>query len=157
MAAMKKYSFTAKIELAPGGGAFVKFPYDVEKEFGVQGRVPVKGTFDGFAYTGSLMQCGGQQHMLGILKVIREQTGKQLGDTVRVQLWRDESERTVEVPSDLASLMKKNGLRDFFDSLSYTNRKEYCRWITEAKKEETRAARLNKSVGMMRRGLRTPG
>jgi hypothetical protein len=154
---MRKYSFTAKIEPGPGGGAFVIFPYDVEKEFGVKGRVPVKATFDGFAYSGSLMQCGGQQHMLGILKAIREQTGKQLGDTVRVQVWRDDGQRTVEIPSDLASLMKKHGVRDFFDSLSFTNRKEYCRWITEAKKQETRSARLTKSVDMMRRGIRTPG
>jgi hypothetical protein len=157
MAAMKKYSFAAKIEPGPGGGAFVTFPYDVEKEFGVKGRVSVKATFEGVAYTGSLMQCGGQQHVLGILKAIREQTGKRLGDTVRVQLWRDESERTVEVPSDLGSLMKKHGVREFFDSLSFTNRKEYCRWITVAKKEETRAARLTKSIDMMRRGVRTPG
>jgi hypothetical protein len=154
---MRKYSFTAKIEPGPGGGAFVIFPYDVEKEFGVKGRVPVKATFDGFAYSGSLMQCGGQQHMLGILKAIREQTGKQLGDTVRVQVWRDDGQRTVEIPSDLASLMKEHGVRDFFDSLSFTNRKEYCRWITEAKKPETRTARLTKSVDMMRRGIRTPG
>jgi hypothetical protein len=154
---MKKYSFTAKIEPGPGGGAFVTFPFDVEREFGVKGRVPVKVTFEGVAYNGSLMQCGGQQHMLGILKTIREKTGKQLGDTVRVQLCRDEGERTVQVPSDLDSLMKKHGVRDFFDSLSFTHRKEYCRWITEAKKEETRAARLTKSIDMMRRGIRTPG
>ena len=154
---MKKYSFTAKIEPGPGGGTFVTFPYDVEQEFGVKGRVPVKVSFEGVAYSGSLMQCGGQQHMLGILKAIREQTGKQLGDMVRVQLWRDESERTVEVPSDLASMIDKYGLRGFFDSLSFTNRKEYCHWITEAKKEETRAARLTKSIEMMRRGIRTPG
>jgi hypothetical protein len=35
--------------------------------------------------------------------------------------------------------MKKHDVGDFFDSLSFTNRKEYCRWITEAKKEQTRA------------------
>ena len=40
MPAMKRYSFTAKIEAGPSGGAFVIFPYDVEKEFGVRGRVP---------------------------------------------------------------------------------------------------------------------
>ena len=157
MTVVKKYSFTARIEPGPGGGAFVTFPYDVVKEFGVKGMVPVVVTFEGVDYTGSLMQCGGQQHLLGILKAIRERTGKQLGDMVRVQLWRDESERTLEVPTDFASLMKKHGLRDFFDLLSFTNRKEYCRWITEAKKEQTRAARLTKSIDMMRRGIRTPG
>jgi len=157
MPSMKRYAFTPTIESGPGGGAFVIFPYDVEKEFGVKGRVPVKATFDGFAYSGSLMQCGGRQHMLGILKAIREQTGKQLGDTVRVRVWRDDGQRTVEVPADFASLMKRHGIRDFFDSLSFTNRKEYCRWITEAEKQETRTARLAKSIDMMRRGVRTPG
>jgi len=53
--------------------------------------------------------------------------------------------------------MKKHGVREFFDSLSYTNRKEYCRWITEAKKEETRAARLEKAIAMLRKGVKTPG
>ena len=154
---MRKFQFTAKIEPGPGGGAFVVFPYDVEKEFGVKDRVPVKATFDGIPYAGSLMRCGAQQHMLGILKSIREQTGKQLGDTVEVAIWKDEGERTVEVPADLASLMKKHGVQVFFDSLSYTNRKEYCRWITEAKKEETRAARLDKSIEMLRKGIKTPG
>jgi hypothetical protein len=157
MASVKKYSFSAKIERGPGGGAFVRFPHSVENEFGIKGRVPVNVLFDGFSYTGSLMPSGRQQHVLGILKAIREQAGKHLGDTISVQLWRDQSDRTVEVPSDLAGLMKKHGIRDFFDALSFTNRREYCRWITEAKKEETRAARLDKSIDLMRRGIRTPG
>jgi hypothetical protein len=154
---MRKYQFTAKIEPGPGGGAFVVFPYNVEKEFGAKDRVPVKATFDGVPYAGSLMRCGAQQHMLGILKSIRQQTGKQLGDRIEVAIWKDEGERTVEVPAALVRLMKKHGVRTFFDSLSYTNRKEYCRWITEAKKEETRAARLEKSIEMLRKGVKTPG
>ena len=154
---MKKYAFTAKIEPGPGGGAFVTFPYDVQKEFGVKGRVPVSATINNIPYTGSLMACGGPFHMLGILKSIREKSGKQIGDNVDVEIWKDEAERTVEVPAEFGALMKKHGLRAFFDSLSYTHRKEYCRWITEAKKEETRAARLAKSVEMMRKGVKTPG
>jgi Bacteriocin-protection, YdeI or OmpD-Associated/Domain of unknown function (DUF1905) len=157
IASVRKYSFTARIERGPRGGAFVRFPHDVESEFGIKGTVPVKVICEGFSYTGSLMPCGGRQHVLGILKAIREKAGRQLGDTIRIQLWPDESDRTVEVPSDLAGLMKKHGVRDFFDALSFTHRKEYCRWITEAKKEETRAARLTKSIDMMRRGIRTPG
>jgi uncharacterized protein YdeI (YjbR/CyaY-like superfamily) len=95
--------------------------------------------------------------MLGILRSIREQLGKQLGDRVDVTLWKDEEVRTVEVPADFATLLRREKLRSFFDSLSYTHRKEYCRWITGAKKEETRKARLAKSVDMMRKGVKTPG
>jgi Bacteriocin-protection, YdeI or OmpD-Associated/Domain of unknown function (DUF1905) len=154
---MKKYSFIAKIESEPGGGAFVYFPYDVEKEFGAKGRVPIHATFDGLPYTGSLVKYEKPQHMLGILKSLREQLGKNPGDQVKVEVWEDESVRTVEVPAAFAALMKKHGVRDFFDSLSFTNRKEYVRWITEAKKEETRTARLTKSVDMLRKGVKTPG
>lgn len=154
---MKKYAFTARIEPGPGGGAFVTFPYDVKEEFGAKGRVPVQASIDNILYTGSLVQCGEAHHMLGILKSIREQLGKNLGDPVNVEVWKDEAVRTVEVPADFAALLEKEKLRDIFDALSYTHRKEYVRWITYAKKEETRARRLAKSVDMLRAGVKTPG
>ena len=155
---MKKYSFTATIEAASvgGGGAYILFPYDVEKEFGTKGRVPVHATFDGLPYTGSLVKYGRPQHMLGILKALREQLGKQPGDKVKVELWKDEGVRTVEVPADFAALLKKEKLLPVFEKLSYTHRKEYVRWITEAKKAETRATRLTKSIAMLRKGVKTP-
>ena len=53
--------------------------------------------------------------------------------------------------------MKKEGVLAAFEKLSYTHRKEYCRWITEAKKEETRVARLTKAVEMLKKGIKTPG
>ena len=97
---MKTYKFKARIEGAPGaagsGGACVYFPHDVEKEFGTRGRVPVKATFDGVPYTGSMIKYGAPQHMLGILKNIREQIGKGPGDMVEVTIEKDEAERTVE-------------------------------------------------------------
>jgi hypothetical protein len=154
---MKKYSFTATIEPGPGGGAFVTFPYDVQRELGAKGRVPVQASIDKISYTGSLMQCGGPFHMLGILKSIREQLGKQIGDAVQVEIWKDEGVRTVELPAEFAALLKKEKLLPVFEKLSYTHRKEYVRWITEAKKEETRTARLAKSVEMLRKGVKTPG
>ena len=95
--------------------------------------------------------------MLGILKSIREQLGKGPGDAIKVQLWKDEEIRTVEIPGEFAALLKREDLLPTFEKLSYTNRKEYCRWISEAKKPETRAARLEKSVDMLRKGIKTPG
>ena len=153
----KKYQFTATIKPAGMGGTFVLFPHDTEKEFGTKGKVPVKATFDGIAYTGSLTKYGYPQHSLHVPKAIREQAGKKAGDSIDVVLWKDEAERTLEVPPALAELMKKEGLLPFFESLSYTHRKEYCRWISEAKKEETRTKRLAKAVEMLRAKVKTPG
>ncbi|MGA8233516.1 MAG: YdeI/OmpD-associated family protein [Candidatus Acidiferrales bacterium] len=154
---MKKYKFKARIEANDGGGAFVLFPYDTVKEFAAKGTVPVNATFNGIPYSGSLMTCGRPFHMLGVLKSIREQTGKGPGDTIEVVVWKDEKVRTVEVPPQLKELIKKEGLLPFFEALSYTHRKEYCRWITEAKKEETRLKRLEKAIEMLQKGIRTPG
>ena len=154
---MKKYKFKATIQPGIGGGAGVIFPYNIEEEFGTRARVPVSATLQGVPYRGSLVKCGPASHMLGVLKGIREQIGKGPGDTIEVVLWKDEAERTVDVPAEFEKLMKRAGLLPFFETLSYTHRKEYCRWITGAKREETRRMRLKKSIEMLGRGVRTPG
>jgi bifunctional DNA-binding transcriptional regulator/antitoxin component of YhaV-PrlF toxin-antitoxin module len=153
---MKTYKFKARIEGASLGGACVYFPYDVEEEFGTKGRVPVKAKFDGVPYSGSLVKYGAPQHMLGILKNIREQIGKGPGDTVEVTIEKDETERTVDVPPEFQKLLKKEKLLPVFEKLSYTHKREYCRWIAGAKRDETRANRLAKAVEMLRRGVKTP-
>ncbi len=153
---MKTYKFKARIEAASGGGACIYFPYDVEKEFGTKGRVPVKATFDGVPYTGSMVKYGAPQHMLGILKSVREHLGKGPGDMIDVTIEKDESERTVEVPVEFEKLLKKEKMWPAFDKLSYSHKKEYIRWICGAKREETRANRLAKSMEMLRSGVKTP-
>jgi hypothetical protein len=154
--AKKKYQFKAKIIGGPGGGAGVAFPYDVEKEFGTRASIPVKATFDGVPYTGSLMNCGMPSHVLGVLKGIREQIGKGIGDKVEVVLWKDDQVRTVDAPPDFERLLKRDGLLAGFKKLSFTHQKEYVRWITEAKKEETRQNRIAKAVTMLKAGTKTP-
>jgi len=154
---MKKYKFKAIIESAGGGGAYVLFPCDVQTEFGTKGRVPIKASFEGVPYAGSLVKYGRPQHMVPLLKGIREQIGKGPGDTIEVVLWKDEAKRVVEIPPQFAQLMKKEKLLPVFERLSYTNRKEYCRWIIGAKREETRAGRLAKAIEMLKSGVKTPG
>lgn len=154
---MKKYKFRAKIEAADGGGAYVFFPHDTAKEFGTKGKVPVKAAFEGVPYRGSLIKYGFPQHMLPVLKAIRTQIGKGPGDSIDVVVWKDEEVRTLEVPAQFVKVMKKEGLFPFFEKLSYTHRKEYVRWIGDAKKEETRLRRLEKAIAMLRNGVKTPG
>jgi hypothetical protein len=156
-AAMKRYAFKAEIIPGVGGGAGVLFPYDVEKEFGTRGNVPVEATLDGVPYRGSLMNCGMAHHTLGVLKGVRAAIGKGPGDTIEVVVWKDDGARTVDIPPTFKALLKKESLLQDFEKLSYTHRKEYCRWITEAKKEETRQARLKKAIALLKKGVKTPG
>ena len=63
--------------------------------------------------------------------------------------------REVAVPVDLAAaLAQDDTARANFDGLSFTHRKEWVRWIEEAKKPETRATRLDKTVESLRAGKR---
>ena len=80
----KRYAFDAVIQKVPDlDGAYVEFPYDVRQEFG-RGRVKVHATFDGIPYDGSLVRMGTPGHIIGVLKEIRRQLGKQPGDSVHV-------------------------------------------------------------------------
>ena len=155
---MKKYTFSAKLEDAGiGGNLFVYFPYDTKAEFGTRGFVRVHATIDGVDWRGSLVKYGPPQHMMPVVKAIREKIGKNPGDLIEVVLWKDDEERTVVVPPEFAKLMKKEGVLAAFEKLGYTHRKEYVRWITEAKKEETRQARMAKAIPMLKSGGKTPG
>ncbi|MCI8889070.1 MAG: DUF1905 domain-containing protein [Hungatella sp.] len=89
---MKKkiYEFSAVIEAVPHkGGAYVRFPYDIRKEFG-KGRLKADITFDGEPYCGSIVNMGVKNadgsvcYIIGILKDIRNKLGKQPGDMVSV-------------------------------------------------------------------------
>lgn len=153
---MKKYQFDAEIREGRGGGAYVVFPYDAEKEFGTNGKVPVSATIDGVPDKGGLFRMGTPNHMLGVPKAIRDQLGKRPGDMVAIVLWKDDAPREVAVPPELTARMKKAGVLEFFESLSFTHRKEYSRWIAGAKRDETRARRLDKAIELLKKGVRTP-
>jgi hypothetical protein len=69
----------------------------------------------------------------------------------------DREKRIVTPPKDLQKLLVKNAkARATFDELSFTNRKEFVVWIVEAKKPETRAARVEKTIKKLSEGKKNP-
>jgi len=83
---MRKFEFDAEIKKVPDiDGAYVEIPFDVKATF-CKGRVPVNATFDGVPYRGSLIRMQTPCHIIGILKEIRKQIGKQAGDIVHVTI-----------------------------------------------------------------------
>lgn len=69
----------------------------------------------------------------------------------------DAATKTVRLPDDFAGpLNKAKKEKAFFDSLSFTNKKEYIEWIVSAKREETRANRISESIERLRRGWKNP-
>ena len=150
----EKQTFKAVIQNAGGGGAFVEVPFDVEEKLGSK-RPKIKALIEGVPYRGLLVRMGGPNHMLIILKGIREQIGKTFGDEVTITVEPDTEPRVIEIPKDLMKELKKDReAKAFFDKLSYTHQKEYVRWVEEAKKEETRQNRIVKTIEMLKKGKR---
>ena len=148
----KKQTFTGVIQNAGGGGAFVEVPFDVEEAFGSK-RPKIKALIEGVPYRGLLVRMGGPNHMLIILKGIREQIGKTFGDEIQVSVEADVKERVVAVPAELKRAFKvEQAAKSAFEKLSYTHQKEYVTWINEAKKEETRQSRIVKTIEMLKEG-----
>ena len=139
-----------------GSGTAVVVPFDLKEAFG-SGRPPVCATVNGYTFRTTLFTMGGRA-LLGLNRDVREAAGVEAGQEVSVELERDDAPRTVEGPLDLASALDRDSaIRETFDDLSYTHRKEYVRWVEEAKREQTRTRRVDKAVEMLREGIKTPG
>jgi Bacteriocin-protection, YdeI or OmpD-Associated/Domain of unknown function (DUF1905) len=120
--------------------------------FGTRARVPVRATFNGIPYRGSAVPLGDGTFGLGITKAVRAAAGVEIGDSAHVVVERDAEERTVEVPNDLLVALRATGLEDRFAALAPTHRREYVNWITTAKRDTTRAARVAKAIAMVGEG-----
>ena len=69
----------------------------------------------------------------------------------------DAKTRTVIVPDQLKTLLGKNkSANTFFETLSFTNKKEYVMWLVSAKREETRQERLKKIIEKLTAGKKNP-
>ena len=148
----KAHTFTATIQDAGGGGAFVEVPFDVEAAFSSK-KPKVKALIDGVPYRGTLVRMGTECHLLLILKSIRAQIGKTFGDTVKVSVDADTEPRVIEVPPELKKLFKtEKEAKAVFEKLSYSHQREYVLWINEAKRDETRQARILKTIEMLKKG-----
>jgi Bacteriocin-protection, YdeI or OmpD-Associated len=96
------------------------------------------------------------KHAPGLEEARHKRQGENITDadgTVCV----DRTNRIVTAPKDLLKLLSKNAkARTAFEPLAFTHKREYVTWILEAKKPETRAARLTKTVEMLAKGKKNP-
>ena len=144
---MAKVRFTAKLqESASGsGGHLIEVPNDVVEKLGGAGRIPVRVTFDGVPYRGSIVRYRGAT-MIGVTKAMIAQAGVSVGDTLDVVAENDEAPRSVRVPEELATALRAKKLTKAWDALSFTRRKELATGVAGAKRPETRAKRVEQAI-----------
>ncbi len=115
-------------------------------------RFPVVATVNGYTWRTSVARMGGE-FLVGLNREVREGAGVAAGDQVDVILELDAAPREVEVPEALAAALAQDAqARAAFEAMAFTHRKEYARWVAEAKREETRERRVIQAVEMIKAG-----
>jgi hypothetical protein len=145
------HRFTAELEAARAGGAIVLVPEEVASALGGLKQMRVVGTVNGVLYQSSTMPYGGRGLFMGVHKATRAAASVELGDRVEVEIARDDRPRVLEIPPELeAAFSAEPALRERFEALSFSRRKDLAVPISEAKLPETRAARLEKALSHLR-------
>ena len=154
---MAKTRFRARLRTSGrgAGGHLVEVTDEVVAALGGGGRIPVQASFNGVPYRGSIVKMGGVM-MLGVTKAVMAEAGAGSGDVLDVVVENDEAPREVEVPPELTTALKRNrAARAVWDGLSFSHRREYVSYIVEAKKEETRARRVERTIQALTEGAAT--
>lgn len=145
--------FRTTVTLGGKTATGLQVPDEVVTALGAGKRPPVVVTVGGHTYRSTVAPMGGAS-WIPLAAEHREAAGLAAGDEVDVVVEHDPAPREVALPEDLAAAFDDDA-RAFFDGLAPSHRKEWVRWVEEAKKPETRAARVEKTVESIRAGKKT--
>jgi hypothetical protein len=130
----------------------LQIPDEVVEGLGGGRRPAVRITIGAHSYRTTVFPRDGM-FLVPLSAENRTAAGVAAGDEVEVEIELDVAPREVDVPADLAAaLAAHDGARGSFDRLSFTHRKEFARWVDEAKRPETRSARVAKTLAMLAEG-----
>lgn len=106
----------------------------------------------GYTFGGRIGKMGGQS-MVGFNKAIRTAAGVEAGDEIEVEIVLETGEREIDVPDDLRAALDADAeAAKGFEGLAPSHRKEWARWVAEAKRPETREKRLAETLAGLREG-----
>ena len=145
---------TLTLTLQPRGSAaaFLLSDEQVAAVGGGRRAFPVRVGVNGVTLPLRLARMGGE-NLIGLARAVREQAGVSIGSAYRVEIVADAEARGVEVPGALAVALADDAkARAAFEALAPSHRKEFARWVSEAKRDATRAQRVAKTIEMLHAG-----
>ena len=149
----ERVRFETTIEQARGPGATVALiPMEHVPALGGMKQKRAFGWIGDVEFMTATFPYRGEGLWVGVPKAARVAAGLVVGDRCTMELMLDEAPRVVDVPEELTAAFKADpelGAR--FEKLSFSRKRLLADPISEAKKPETRAARLDKAVGELRK------
>ena len=127
-----------------------RIPPGVATALGGLKQMRVVGTVNGVAHQSSTYPWQGHNLYVGVHKATREAAGVAIGDEVEIEISRDDRPRVLQLAQELeAALAAEPELRTRFDALSFSRRRELAEPVAQARKPETRAARVEKALARL--------
>jgi hypothetical protein len=124
-------------------------PFDTREVWG-KAKVPVRVTINGYLWRSTVGNRGGIQYLV-VNAAARRHAGVKAGDTVTIVLAPDTEKRDIEIPIQLRRARGAK-LTEKLNRLSFSHKKEFVVWYSEAKKEDIRARRVEKMKAMLSEG-----
>ncbi len=113
---------------------------------------PVQVTINGTTVPARVARMGGE-NLLGFSKKLRADLGVEIGEAVDAVITVEDAPRKVLVPPALAAALTLDPTAETaFEALAPSHRREFARWIDEAKRDDTRKSRVEQAVRMLREG-----
>jgi hypothetical protein len=139
-------NFKTKIVTAGKTATGICIPNEIVESFNAGKKPPVKVTLNGYTYRSTVAVMAGK-YMVGVNADVRKVSGVKGGDTLTVGIDLDTEERKVDLPTDFAEALNKNpDAKKFFETLTYSKQKNHVTLIDQAKTDETRIKRIDKSI-----------
>jgi uncharacterized protein YdeI (YjbR/CyaY-like superfamily) len=138
-----------------------RIPVDLKKTWPDWRGRRVVGDINGFGFRTTLFPVRDAKGFAFVVnKQMRAGAGLEVGDTVRIRLEPDCAEPVIEVPAELAKILRgERSLGRWFDALSPSMRKGISGFVNQAKGTETRAMRAERiaeSLMLAMEGERVP-
>ena len=134
--------------IGEGNHASLHVPDEVLAELGANRRAPLTVTINGHSYRSTATAVAGECRVVFPM-ADRAAAGVTAGDKVTVTLEFEAGRRELELPQELERALRASEEFETFEAMTYSHRREYVRWVEEAKKPETRDRRVAKVVEAM--------
>jgi uncharacterized protein YdeI (YjbR/CyaY-like superfamily) len=134
--------FKAVLEKERGmGWTIARVPFDPGKAWPKMIRLRVRGEVNGARFRTSLFADGNGYYLL-VNRETQRTAGVVCGDAIEIALEPDMEARPAELPEVLEVLLDDEaGLREWYDELSESMRREIGKWIVGVKSEQSRMRR----------------
>jgi Bacteriocin-protection, YdeI or OmpD-Associated/Domain of unknown function (DUF1905) len=138
------FRMQTKLQTPEKGWSGLAIPSDF---LGVRGRVWLRGTLEGHPFWVAAQPMGDGNHWVTVNREMRAEMGLVGDEEVEAVFVQADGPPELAVPNDLRRALESHEeARALFQRMSHNHRKEYIRWVAEAKRPETRARRAKQAI-----------